>query len=119
MNKEHISNMADNAATMQENTMKRRKPNTEKPSESVFIGLVGIDESAGKECVAVTLDLLLHAGVLVEGDSSKWELSDNYLERRIHLVGDAKTVENMVFFSKTCRTAESLTATPVFKPTYF
>ena len=48
--------------------------------------------------MAITLDLLLHAGVLVERDSSKWVLSDNYLECRMHLVGDGNTVENMVVF---------------------
>jgi len=98
MNKKHVSNMAANAAAMQEKTVKTWKPNADKPTESVFIGLVGIDESAGKECGAITLDLLLRAGVLVEGNSGKWDLAENYLERRIYLVGDGKTVENMVKF---------------------
>ena len=75
--------MAANAATMQEKTAKKWKPNVDKPSESVFIGLVGIDELAGRT-----------AGW--ERESIKWELADNYLERRINVVGDAKTVENMV-----------------------
>ena len=47
-NKKHISNMAANAATMQKKTVQTWKPNADKPSESVFIGLAGIDESAGK-----------------------------------------------------------------------
>jgi hypothetical protein len=98
MNKKHVSNMAANAAAMQEKIVKTWRPNADKPTESVFIGLVGIDESAGKECGAITLDLLLRAGVLVEGNSGKWDLAENYLERRIYLVGDGKTVENMVKF---------------------
>jgi hypothetical protein len=59
----------------------------------VFIGLVGIYKSAGKECGAITLDLLLRAGVLVEGDGGKWDLGENYSQQGIYLVGDVKTVE--------------------------
>ena len=44
--KKHISNMAANAATMQKKTVKTWKLNVNKPSESVFIGLVRINESA-------------------------------------------------------------------------
>ena len=40
--------MVANATTIQEKTAKMCKPNAEKPSESVFIGLVRTDDSAGK-----------------------------------------------------------------------
>ena len=73
--------MAANATTMQEKTIKTWKPNTDKPSESVSVGLVGMYESSGKECGAITSDLLLHTGVLVEGDSGTWDLAENYVER--------------------------------------
>ena len=74
------------------------KRNADVPTELVFIGLVSINESAGKECSAITLNLLLCAGVLVEGQSGKWELAEDYSKRQIYLVGNAKTVENIVKF---------------------
>ena len=34
----------------------------------------------------------------MESESGNWELADNYNTRRIYIVGDAKTVENMIKF---------------------
>ena len=48
MNKKRIANMATNAAAMQKKTVLKWKPDADKPSQSVFIGLVGIDELASK-----------------------------------------------------------------------
>jgi len=53
---------------------------------------------ASKECGAITLDLLLRAGVIVEVDDGSWELAKNWESRRIYLYGDAKTIENMTKF---------------------
>ena len=78
------------------NTVKRWKTNADEPTKSVFIGLVGIYEAASKECGAITLDLLLRAGFLIKRDGGQWDLTDNCKSRQIYLVGDAKTVENMV-----------------------
>ena len=74
-------------------------PDVDEPTLTIFIlGLVGIDESASKECGAIALDLLLRAGVLVENKSKGLDLADDYDTRRIYLYGDAKTLENMVKF---------------------
>ena len=59
---------------------------------------MGIDEAASKEYGAITLDLVLRAGILVEAEDGSWTVADNYLTRRIYLYGDAKRVENMVKF---------------------
>ena len=65
---------------------------------SIYLGLLGIDESASKECRAITLDLLLRAGVLMPDDEGGWVLADDWEERRIYLYGNTKTVENMSEF---------------------
>ena len=82
----------------QANTVRKWNPTIDEATLSIFLGLVGIDEAASKECGAITLDLLLRAGVLVEAEDGSWTVADNYLTRRIYLYGDAKTVENMVKF---------------------
>ena len=53
------------------------------------------DEAASKECGAITLDLLLHAGVIIDEEGGGWKLAPDYHLRRIHLFGDAKTIENV------------------------
>ena len=90
--------LCDATKSFQRDTVLRWNPNVDKPSLSIFLGLVGIDESASKECGALTLDLLLRAGVLLEGSDGKWILASDYESRRIYLVGDGKTVENIVKF---------------------
>lgn len=47
----------------------------DKPTLSLYIGLVAIDKSASKECDAITLDLLLRAGVLEEAEDGSCDLS--------------------------------------------
>ena len=36
--------------------------------------------------------------MLTEAGDGKWKLTDDYKDRRIYLVGDAKTVENIIKF---------------------
>ena len=64
----------------------------------MFLGLVGIDNLASKEYGALTLDLLLRAGILVEEKDGTWTLAKDNNDRRIYLVGDANTVKNIVKF---------------------
>ena len=61
-------------------------------------GVIGIDEAVLKECAAITLDLLLHVGVVIEEDGGGWSLAPDYHLRRIYLFGDAKTIENVAKF---------------------
>jgi hypothetical protein len=64
-------NLCRATESFQTNTVCKWKTNADEPTKSVFIGLVGINESASKECDAITLDLLLRAGVLVEQDDGR------------------------------------------------
>ena len=82
----------------QERTVRSWNPEVDEPTKTIYLGLLGVDESASKECGAIALDLLLRSGVLVENDDSSWDLADDYETRRIYLYGDAKTLENMVKF---------------------
>ena len=56
------------AKCFQEWTVKKWNPHIQEPTLSIYLGLVAIDEAASKECGAITLDLLLRAGVLIESD---------------------------------------------------
>ena len=62
------------ARKFQGNTVRRWNPNAE-CSLSIYLGLIGIDEAASKECGAITLDLLLRARVLIEGSDGSWNLA--------------------------------------------
>ena len=82
----------------QRSTVHRWHPTIDEPTQSIYLGLIGIDESASKECGAITLDLLFRAGVLENDDGGGWALADDWENRRIYLFGDAKTIENMTKF---------------------
>ena len=56
-------------------------PHIDEPTKSIYLGLVGIDESAAKECGAILLDLLLRCGVLVQTTNGEWILADNWEAR--------------------------------------
>ena len=68
------------------------------PTESTYLGLIGIDESASKECGAVLLDLMLRAGVLHQTNDGEWKLDENWEHRKVYFFGDAKTIENVTKF---------------------
>ena len=70
----------------------------DKPTLSIYLGLIGIDEPASKECGVFTLDLLLRAGVLISHENGGWSLAEDWNTQRIYLFGDAKTIENMTKF---------------------
>ncbi len=88
----------DSTKKFQGETVKRWNDSIDDPSLSIYLGLLGIDEAASKECGAITLDLLLRAGVLVSTDKGSWELAENWESRRVYLYGDAKTIENVTKF---------------------
>ena len=79
------------AKDFQANTVRKWNPTIDEATLSIFLGLVGIDEAASKECGAITLKLLLRAGVLVEAEDGSWTVTDDCLTRRVYLYGDAKT----------------------------
>ena len=89
--------LVNTARTFQKDTVKKWHPQVEDTSLTIYIGLVSIDEAASRECGVITLDLLLRAGVLVEGEDGSWELAEDWEQRRIYLFGDAKTIENMTW----------------------
>ena len=65
---------------------------------SMYLGLLAMDEAASKECGAITLDLLLRAGVLLHEYDGSWALAEDYMSRRIYVYGGAKTIENIAKF---------------------
>ena len=82
----------------QELTVKKWNRQADECTLSVYLDLIGIDEADSKECGAITLDLLLRAGVFVEDEDGLWQLVDDYNQRRTYLFGDAKTIEDMTKF---------------------
>ena len=72
----------------------------DEPTLSIYLGLLGIDEAASKECGAILLDLLLRAGVLLQDSDGTWSLAPDWETRRVYLFGDAKTVENVAKFAR-------------------
>ena len=98
LNSSKVAKLLKEAKAFQHNTVLRWNEQADEATMSVYLGLLGIDEAASKECGAITLDLLLRSGVLVQNEGGGWDLADDYKTRRIYLVGDAKTVENMTKF---------------------
>ena len=97
-NNREAQHLVTKAKEFQRNTVRRWNPHADECSLSIYLGLIGIDESASKECGVITLDLLLRAGVLIQSDDGSWELADDWDKRRIYIFGDAKTIENMAKF---------------------
>jgi hypothetical protein len=79
-------------------TVRQWNPKINDPSLSIYLGLLGIDEAASKECGSITLDLLLRSGILEETEDGGWTLVNDWDTRRVYLFGDAKTIENMSKF---------------------
>ena len=88
----------NHAESFQKSSVLKWNPHIDRPSKLVYLRLVGIDESASKECGAILLDLLLRCGVLVQTTIGEWVLADNWETRRVYFVGDAKTIENVTKF---------------------
>ena len=64
----------------------------------MYLGLLAMGKGAPRECGAITLDLLLRAGVLLQNEDGSWSLVNDYKTRRVYVYGDAKTIENMAKF---------------------
>ena len=60
--------LVNSANSFAQKTILKWNTNANNESLTVFLGLIGIDESASKECGAITLDLLLCAGVLIDDE---------------------------------------------------
>ena len=65
---------------------------------SLFMGMIGIDESESKNCGAISLDFLLKTGLIILKDDWSWELAPDWKDFRPMIFGDAKTTENMSKF---------------------
>ena len=73
--------MFSKAIFFQKLSVLKWNPHIDEPTKSIYLGLVGIDESAAKECGAILLDLLLRCGVLVQTTNGEWILADNWEAR--------------------------------------
>ena len=56
------------ARLFQRSTVRQCHPDCDEPYMSMYLGLLGIDEAASKECGSITSDLLLRTGILVENE---------------------------------------------------
>ena len=82
-------------STFQREAVKKWNPNADEVTLSNYMGLVGIDEAASKECGALTLDMLLKFGILEQDGDGMWQLTENWEAKRAFLIGDVKTVDNV------------------------
>ena len=69
--------------------------NADEATLSNYMGLVGMDEAASKECGDITLDLLVKFGILEDMGNGLWCLAENYEAKHCYLFGDVKTVDNI------------------------
>ena len=93
-----VKRLFEVANSFQKDTVLQWSPIANKPTLSVYLGLIDINEAAPKECGTITLDLLLRAGVLISHQNGSWLLAGDWNTRRIYLVGDTTTIENMTKF---------------------
>ena len=84
--------------TFQVDTVRKWNPKIDQPTLSIYLGLLGINEAAPKECRAITLDFLLRADILFKNNDGSWILADECKSCRVYLFGDAKTIKNMTKF---------------------
>ena len=103
------------ASSLQEQTVKCWNPKSKEPTLTVYLGLLSIDEAVLEECGAITLDLLLRARVLIEGNGGGWSLAPKYHLRCIYLFGDVKTLIRWQSLCVTCNQGKLLTPLPIFK----
>ena len=97
-------------ADFQRNSVRLWNPHADDVTESNYMGTVGIDKAASKECAALGLDLSLKGGIMKmmkssdesedkEGDGElvnmMWKLTRDYETKRIALYGDVKTCDNV------------------------
>ena len=80
-----VKQMLLNAKTFVKDATEQWNPLINEPTESAYLGLIGIDESASKECGTILLDLLLRAGVLEQTNEGRWNLAANWKERCVSL----------------------------------
>ena len=93
-----VKKLFKNASKFQKVAVSKWNVHADKVTLSHFLGLVGMDESASKECGAISLDIALKLGIIVEQPDGSWALSDTWDECRPMIFGDAKTTENMSKF---------------------
>ena len=88
----------DAVKTFQTDTVCWWNKEVEDPTLPRYLGILAIDKGVSRECSAITLDLLLRAGVLLQDEDESWSLADDYKSRRVCVYGDAKNIENMAKF---------------------
>ena len=92
--------MIHQCTKFQELSVSKWNPHAGKVTKSAFMGLVCVDESDSKGCGAITLDLLLKAGIINTQEDGSWALASDWETRRPIIFGDAKTTENMSKFMR-------------------
>lgn len=75
--------------------VKKWKPTFGEVNLENFLGIASIDDASSGQSAANALDILHKCGLL-EQVRGKWKLADNWERRRVMLVGDAATAQNIV-----------------------
>ena len=78
--------------------VKKWNKDIDEVTKSLFMGLIGIDESESKNCGAILLDFLLKIGLIVLQNDGSWALAQDWKDFRPMIFGDAKTTEKMSKF---------------------
>ena len=82
-------------SSFQRNAVKKWNLKADEVTLSNYMGLIGINGPASKECGALTLDMLLKFGILNQDGDGMWQLTGNWEAKRAFLIGDVKTVDNV------------------------
>ena len=64
-----------------------------------YLGIVVTSKAASAQCGGLVLDLLYKFGVLLRNDDGGWGLAPDWEQKRIDVVGDVKTADNIDKFS--------------------
>ena len=63
-----------------------------------YLGIVAMSKAASAQYGGLVLDLLYKFDVLLRTDDGGWDLAPNWERKRIYVVGDVKTADNIDTF---------------------
>ena len=59
------------------------------------MGIAAMSEAASAQCGGLALDLLYKFGILIHNEDGGWDLANDWERKRIYVVGDVKTADNI------------------------
>ena len=70
-------------------------PDGGQPTKINYMGVVAMSEAVSRECGGLALDLLFKYDILRRTSDGEWVLTPDWEEKRIYVVGDVKTADNI------------------------